>query len=232
MYKKSSSKKVYLAIILIILLVVGIAALVYAIDASKGGTANATVGIHVGDTFTYKLSGSSQLGSPDAKTPDYLIVYNNTDTYTITVTGINGTQISLNTVWRLLNGTQFTSPQIIDIADGNKTDQNGFWAIYPSNLKIGDLLSPKGFDGIKVNATDTKTYANSIRTRCFFQVESQFRDMTDPTGNTMRDEYDGVYFDQQTGMLDTLTNIQSYNNPQYNILITWQLVNTNVWTVQ
>lgn len=232
MYKKGSSKKKYFAIILIVVLVVAIAALVYAIDYSKGGTANVIVGVQVGDSFTYKLSGSSELGSPDATTPDYLYIYNDTNTYVITVTAINGTQISLNTVWTLLNGTQFTSPQIIDIANGNKTDQNGFWALYPANLKVGDLTSPKGFDGITVNATGTQTYADSVRTTCFFQVESQFTDMTDPTGNTQRDEYDGVYFDQQTGMLDTLTNIQSYNNPEYNIIITWQLVSTNVWNVQ
>jgi hypothetical protein len=120
----------------------------------------------------------------------------------------------------------------MDIASGNKSDANGFWAIYPSNLKVSDLLRPTGFDGITVNATDTQTFGSISRPRNFWQIENQFTDANDPTGNTMRDDYIGVYFDQQTGMLTNLENVQRYNNPQYNIIIIWQLSSSNVWAVQ
>ena len=39
------------------------------------------------------------------------------------------------------------------------TDTNGFWAIYPANLNVGDLLRPKGYDGLKVNLTDSHPFA-------------------------------------------------------------------------
>ncbi len=230
MNKKGSSKKLYFAIILIVILAVSAAAIIYATQLSK--PAAAKVGVHVGDTFTYKLTGESVLGSVDAVTPDYLSEYNDTDYYQITITAVVASNVSFNTIWRFTNGTEITTPQILDIASGNKSEANGFWAIYPSNLKVPDLLRPTGFDGITVNATDTQTYGASSRQRNFWQIEHQFVDTNDPTGNTMRDDYIGVYFDQQTGMLTTLTNIQRYNNPQYNVIITWQLSSSNVWAVQ
>ncbi len=230
MYKKHSRKKLYFAIFLLVILAVSAAAIVYATQFSK--PAAAKVGVHVGDTFTYKLTGESVLGSVDAVTPAYLYEFNDTDYYQITITAVVGSNVSFNTLWRFTNGTEITSPQILDIASGNKSDANGFWAIYPSGLKVPDLLRPTGFDGITVNATDAQTYGASSRQRNFWQIENQFVDTNDPTGNTMRDDWIGVFFDQQTGMLTTLSNVQRYNNPQYNVIITWQLSSSNVWAVQ
>jgi len=232
MPKKAISKKMSIAIIFLAIIVIATAAIVYAAQISSNKTEEVKVGVHIGDTFTYKLTGSSVLFSADAVTPDYLSIYNDTDYYTLTITGISGTQVSLNTIWKLINGTQFASSQSIDIANGNTTDKNGFWALYPSNLNVNDLLSPKGFDQLTVNATDNKSYANSTRATNFWQIDHEFTDQNDPTGNTRRDEYDGVYFDRQTGMLVTLTNRQSYSNPIYNIIITWELTSSNVWAVQ
>ncbi len=230
MYKKRSHKKLYLGILLVIILAVSTAAIVYATQSSKPPAAK--VGVHVGDTFTYKLSGESVLGSLDAVTPAYLSEYNDTDYYQITITAVIGSNVSFNTVWRFTNGTEITSPQVLDIASGNKSDTNGFWAIYPSNLKVSDLLRPTGFDEQIVNATNEQAYGAINRQTDFWQIENQFVDSNDPTGNTMQDNYIGVYFDQQTGMLVNLENIQRYNNPQYNIIITWALTSSNVWAVQ
>ena len=228
MPKKATHKKLYLAIALIAILAVATAAIVYGTTLSKP---TSIVGVHVGDTFTYKIIGSSILNSASAVTPPGFDIYNQTDHYTVTVTGIVGTAVSLNTVWQFLNGTQITSPQTIDLSTGNKTDPNGFWPLYPSNLKSPDSLYPKGTDGQIVNATDTLTYANSTRGRNYWYIENLFKDVNDPTGNTMRDEYDSVYFDQQTGMLITLNNVQYYNNPEYALVVTWTLVSSNVWAV-
>ncbi|MGD0449834.1 MAG: hypothetical protein ABSA79_02120 [Candidatus Bathyarchaeia archaeon] len=228
MPKKTSSKKLYFAIILIVIIAVSAAAVIYVTQFSK---ATIKVGVHVGDTFTYKLIGVSNLTSPDAVTPDGFSIYNDTKDYTVTVTGISGTNVTLNTVWELLNGTQITSPQTIDISNGNRTDTSGFWALYPSNLNKGDLLSPKGLDKQVVNDTQPQSYANSTRLRNFWQIAEEFQDTRDPTGNTQRFEYDAVYFDRQTGMLAYLENHQYYNNPQYDLTITWQIVSSNVWDV-
>ncbi len=69
------------------------------------------------------------------------------------------------------------------------------------------------------------------RLRNFWRIAEEFQDSRDPTGNTMRVEYDYVYFDRQTGMLTQLINQQFYNNPMYDLTVTWQLVSSNVWNV-
>ncbi len=188
--------------------------------------------LNVGDTFTYKLTGSSVVGSADVITPAYLSQENETDYYKVTITGINGTHVSLNTLWQFLNGTQVTSSQIIDLSTGIVSDPNGFWAVYTPNLNVNDLLHPNGSDNLIVNSTDTQRFASSTRTRNFWSTEKQSVDTNDPSGNTMRDDYLGVYFDKQTGMLESLTNIQFYTNPEIEITITWQLTSSNVWVVQ
>ena len=186
--------------------------------------------LSVGDSFTYNLTGSSVLGSPDVVAPQELSQYNNTEYYQVTVTGINGTQVTLDTFWQFNNGTEVTAQQVIDLSNGIRADPNGFWAIYPANLKVNELLYPKTL-GAYVNATDTKTYADSTRARNFWQSESQFVDTSDPTGNTMHDEYISVYFDKQTGILESLTQVDFYTNPEIELTITWQLISSNVWAV-
>lgn len=234
MPKKGPNIKLYVGITLIILLVViavGAIAFVYN-NQHAPNTVNAAPGVHVGDTFDYKLMGASILFSQNAVTPDYLYQYNQTDYFRITITEVNGTVVTFKTDWKYLNGTNLQSTQWVNVSNGDQSDSNGFWGIYPANLKVGDLTRPGGFDKITVNQTDTQAYASSSRTRDYFSVSNQFYDVTDPTHSTFRDEFDTVWFDQQTGMLQSLTNIQQYNNPQYNILITWKLSASSVWAVQ
>ena len=189
-------------------------------------------GLKVGDTFTYKLTGSAVLGSPNAMIPEEIWQYNDTDYYQVTVTSINGTQVLLSTFWQFNNGTQITRPQIIDLSNGAEADPNGFWALYSSNLNVNDLLHPKGTDGLIVNSTDTQKFADSSRARNYWSTESQYVNASDTTGNTMRDLFVGVYFDKQTGMLENSTHIEFFTNPEIELIITWQLTNTNVWAVQ
>jgi hypothetical protein len=225
--QRGISNKVYFAIILLIVIIVAAIAIVF---ASQDSVKPVTVGLNVGDTFTYSLKGTSSLGL-GATLPTYFNQYNDTDYYKITVSDVNGSQVSLIEEWKFLNGTKVDNQQTIDLSNGNKSNMDGFWAVYASNLKVNDLLRPNGFDGVKVNMTDTQMYADSLRTRAFFSMDNEFFDATDPTHNTFRYDYISVYFDQQTGMLDTLTNYQEYNNPQMVLIITWKLISSSVWEV-
>lgn len=228
--RKGSSKKVYIAIFLLFILIVATAAIIYATQPAP--VKGAVVGIHVGDGFTYSIVGASTLTDIDAvETPGFSL-YNQTDYYKITITGVNGTSVSFDILWRFINGTEITGKQTIDLSNGQKTDSNGFWAIYTSNLNVKDLLRPTGFDGLTVNLTDTKAYTDSTRERNFWFIENQFFDVNDPTHSTLRYDYTGVYFDKQTGMLETLVNYQEYNKPAKTEVITWTLVNSTVWVVK
>ena len=190
-----------------------------------------SVGLRVGDSFTYKLTGTSTLQAIDAAVTPGFDVYNKTDYYRVTITEIENTNLTLNIEWRFQNGTSITNTQILDISSGRSTSTTGFWAIYLANLKVGDLTRPTGHDGITINQTDTKTYADGTRTRCFWSVENQFFDINDSTQDKLRYDYTAVYFDQKTGMLEILNNITYYNNPTKTETIIWHLINTSVWNV-
>ncbi len=225
--RKRSKRKLYIALLLIIVLSVSVAAVAYA--AWPRGPM-ATVGVHVGDNFTYSITGSVSFDSPDATVTPGFEQYNQTDYYKVTVTEITGTNVSLSTVWRFLNGTEVAGQQTIDLTTGQESVPNGFWAIYSANLNVGDRIRPTD-DRLTVNATDTKTYAGSTRQMNFWFIENQFFDVNDPTHSTLRDDYTGVYFDKQTGMLDTLNNVTAFNNPLKTEAITWRLVSCSVWAV-
>ena len=225
--KKSSHKNLYIAITLIVILVVAVAAVVYATLPSPK---KATVGVHVGDSFTYSLTGISTLESAEATISPGFDQYNQTDFYKVTVTGIADTNVSVSAVWRFLNGTEVNSQQTINLTDGAESVQNGFWAIYSANLNVGDNLRPTD-DRFTVNATDTKTYADSTRNRNYWFIENQFYDVNDPTHSTLRDDFTSLYFDKATGMLDTLNSITAYNNPLKTEAISWKLISCSVWSV-
>ncbi len=226
--KKGLSSKIYIAILLLIALVIVGFAVIYATYVPP--VKAAVPGVHVGDTFTYNLKGVSQLGV-DATTPDWFYIYNDTNYYKVTITGVNGSSVSLNTEWAFKNGTVKTDDQTIDLSNGVMSNPYGFWVIYGSNLKKGDLLRPAANDGVYINDTSTRIYSNSSRISNYFILQNEFYDRTDPTYSTYQNRYDSVSFDQQTGMLDALTDYQQYNNPQYNLVITWKLVATSVWQV-
>ena len=227
--RKSSSKKIYLAIILLVVLIAASAA---AIIAYQPKVAGVTVGVHVGDTFTYELKGFSNLTSIEAvETPGFSQL-NDTEYYQVTITGVNGTVVSLDTLWRFNDGTQTTAQQTIDLSDGNTTDANGFWPIYASNLNVGDLLRPKGYDSVTVNASSVMDYANSSRPINYMHTGGESKLMTDPSGSTLRYDSIEIYFDKKTGMLESMVWITDYNNPEMREVTTWTLVDTSVWAVQ
>jgi hypothetical protein len=226
--RNTSHKKAYVAIILIVVLIVSTAAIIYAQTFAPKTVA---VGVHVGDSFTYKILGISTLTDLNAVDTPGFSQYNQTDYYKVTVTSVNGSSVTLDTTWRFLNGTEIYKPQTIDLSNGNKTDPNGFWAIYAANLKVNDLIRPNGYDGLTVNLTDTKTYADSTRARNYWFIDNEFFDVNDPTHNTLRYDITGVWFDKQTGILVSLTDYTEYNNPAMTEVITWTLVNSTVWNV-
>ena len=87
--RKSTHTKAYAAIILVILAIASVA-IVYAVTHSSSKPI--VPGVHVGDTFTYKLTGDSILFDTEAVTPAYLYEYNETNFYEVIITGVNGSR--------------------------------------------------------------------------------------------------------------------------------------------
>jgi hypothetical protein len=224
------SKKVYISIFILIVLIAATVAIIFATQPAPAKAV--VVGVKAGDSFTYSLLGTSTLTGLDAVETPGFSQFNQTDYYKITITDVNGTSVSFDNTWRFKNGTEITGKQTIDLSNGQKTDSDGFWAIYAANLNVGDLLRPTGHDGLTVNLTDTKTYAESTRERNFMSIRAESVLTTDPTSSTLRYDTTFVFFDKQTGMLDNLNWITDYNKPEMTEVITWKLINSTVWAVQ
>ena len=188
--------------------------------------------LSVGDSFTYKLAGYTVLGTSDVATPSEFMQYNQTDYYQVNVTGIDGSQVSLETSWRFMNGTQITGGQEINLTSGATADLTGFTYLYQPNLNVTQQLYPQENSGLVVNSTSTTKFADSNRATNYWSVEDEYTNTADQTGNTFRNDFVGAYFDKSTGMLDKLTRIEFFTNPEIELTITWQLTSSNVWTVQ
>jgi len=228
--KKKNSTLIYILVALLVALIIAGVALFFVLQPGPPGPA--VPGVKAGDVFTYSIMGRSNLGSEEAIQPDGFEKYNQTDYYKVEITNVEGSVVSFTTTWRFLDGTENVEKGWIDLSFGNKTSNTTFWPIYGSDLKPGNNLRPLGADGIIVERTDVKTYAGEARERNFWQLNDEFFDSTDPTMSSTRNELNSVYFDKQTGMLESLTNVQDYNSPPMRLVTTWQLVNSTVWQVK
>lgn len=227
--KNSSHKKLIGAIILVVVLAISTAAAVYLYQKSPSNSNTSLVGVQVGDTFTYNITGSASDSVPNSIYPGFYQL-NQTKYYKVAVTGIEGDAVSLQVDWVFVNGTDISQQQTIDIATGMATNLYSFTFLYPANLKVNSMIYPVN-STVPVNATITQTYASSTRESCYYHVSTTQYYAQDPTQSTQRVLYDEVYFDRQTGMLTSFSELQVYNNPQLEVQVIYTLTNSNVWSV-
>jgi hypothetical protein len=231
--KKQSHTKAYVAIVLVAIIAIATVAVAYA-TYGHSTKAKIIVGVHVGDTFYYNITGESILFTAGADPDAYYTGFsqlNNTNYYKVTITGVNGVSVSLNTDWAFNNGTDIQNSQTINLATGQTTDPQGFWGIYASNLKLNGLLYPDGTAKLIVNSTGSEQFSSGLRTNNYWSTERVNYLTTDPTLSTLQDNTIEVSFDTHTGVLTYLNNIIAYNNPEMNLIITWLLTNSTVWSV-
>ncbi len=224
--KKKTHKNLYIAIILIVILAVSVAAVVY---ATLPPAKKVKVGVHVGDSFTYTITGSSSDPVPDSYYPGFYQL-NDTQYYEVTVTNIEGSSVALKTDWVFINGTDITQQQTINLSNGAITDPYGFSFIYPANLKVKDMIYPIN-NTVPINATVTQTYASGTRESAYYHVGITQYLAQDPTQSTQRILYDEVYIDQQTGVMTNFSEIQEYNSPSLELQVIYSLINSTVWGV-
>lgn len=226
--KKRTSKNLIIAIVLVAILAVAAAAIAYAYEKSSSPP-KSLVGVQVGDTFTYSITGSCSNPVPSIDYPGFYQL-NQTDYYKVTITGIDGSTVTLKTDWVFNNGTDVQQQQTIDLSNGLMTNQQGFWGLYPANLKVSDPIYPYN-STVPVNATLTQGYASGNRALDYYGVSTTQYYSLDPTQSTQRTLYDEVYFDKQTGILTNFNEIQEYNNPELELEVIYALTSTNVWNV-
>ncbi|HMK94161.1 MAG TPA: hypothetical protein VK536_02050 [Candidatus Limnocylindrales bacterium] len=226
--KKGKSKKLIVAIILVILIAVAAAAIAYTYK-KPSSSSQSLAGVQVGNTFTYSITGSCSNPVPSIDYPGFYQL-NQTQYYKVTITGVQGNTVTLKTDWVFNNETDVQQQQTIDLSNGMMTTQEGFWGLYPADLKVSNLIYPYN-STVAVNATITKSYTSGNRALDYYGISTTQAYALDPTQSTQRTLYDEVYFDKQTGMLTNFNEIQEYNNPQLEVEVIYALTNTNVWNV-
>ena len=133
MSKKATSKKVYLAIVLVVILAVSTVAVIYATQIYKPKQKTAvSSGLKVGETFTYNIMDLSTLYSSDANPDSQQPGFNelNNTAYIITITGVNGTIVSFDTNMQLTNGTSSETSGSVNLTSGIPGGDAGFWQIF------------------------------------------------------------------------------------------------------
>jgi hypothetical protein len=221
-------KKLYISIFILIVLVAATLVAIFAFQPTPTEANTAKSGLKAGDTFTYSLTGISELGDPNATTPENFLEVNQTDTYKLTITAVDDPIVSFNTQWRFKNGTQLESSGQVNVETGISQE---FWAIYVANLTVGQPVRPAIQNGAAVNVTETRSYIDGDRTINVLQMQGQFYDSSDPTHSRSYLAYTNVHFDKQTGMLVELRDRKIYSEPAIILTVEWKLVDSNVWAI-
>lgn len=184
-------------------------------------------GVSVGNTFTYEVKGFWSSSDSNAVISNSILDLNATEYVQVTITKVLEADVSMHIVWRFTNGTLSETDSEINVGTGIYT--YWFWAVFPTDLNVGDRIHPYGPDTIKVNASSTRDYAGYTRETNRYLVTGEFVS-TDNTNRTYND-YMTVHFDKQTGMLVELYDYKTYTNPEYTETITWKIIDSNAWAV-
>jgi hypothetical protein len=215
------SKKIYIPIIIIILLVASVAA--YYLYTSPRRTIDTTVtaGVNVGDVFTYQLTGFAD-SHVDFSIPENFADINNTKYYRVEITKVETPIVSFTVSWEFNNGTLHSYNGMINLENGLYS--SFYWDIYAANLKAGELSRPEATDEPIVNSTQTKSIAGSNREINFLSVSHEEYDTTDETYTKMCYAYNYVYFDKQLGMMIAARTLKIYNSPEIFLTTEFNLI--------
>jgi hypothetical protein len=227
MVKKRSRTIIFIAIVTSIIIILSFLILT---NLSSQGLV-AAPGVRKGDEFTYDLKGYWSSNDPEATIPENLPQINMTDWFKVTITDVNGADITIETVWHFNNETEITGTGNINVETGIHYPTNGFWGIYASNLKANDFVRPTGPDRSTINQTSTRNYASGTRETNRISLEIKYYDANDPTYTTTWTEYMNTHFDKQTGILVELRDTSVYTNPDQTITLLWTIINTNRWQI-
>jgi hypothetical protein len=221
------SKKMYLTLITIVILIVASVTAFYLLSSPQKMTSPVTVGVKVGDVFTYKLVGIAD-SYTEFDIPANFVDVNKTDYYRIEITKVHAPIVSYTETWQFINGTKFSYDNMVNLENGLYANSNNFWPIYASGLTEGDLSRPGNPEEPVVSTTQLEPYPGGDREINFIRYEYDLYDPTDMTYTKTCYVNEYVRFDSQTGMVVEYNIMQIYNSPQVMLKVEHTLVDSNV----
>jgi uncharacterized membrane protein len=150
-----------------------------------------TVGVQVGNWATYSVLAEGNMTGFNATTPE---------SYTFTITGISGANVTCQTFEKFTNGTQETGTGSVDVNSGSG-NMTGF--LIAANLNQNDSVyngSGGFFPGAIINYTTTRNYLGSNVEVC----QSNTTERTTTVEYSYFDSYNFTWF-RANGMLAEAT---------------------------
>jgi hypothetical protein len=186
------------------------------------------VGVSIGDWFKYgDLSVQLSSNDPNATVPLYLEKMNQTEWISLTVLDVSNTNMTVQFVIHLENGTEETSEGYVDIDTGDGVNATNW--IISADLNENDTVYSSGmFTSWTINETTTRTYPDGAR-------ETNHINFTSETNNTGSYEYESIniYWDRLTGVFVELsqnTTTQIGENIT-TILVSYKITDSDVWVI-
>jgi len=228
------SKKICLALVVIVVLAVALVSVVYFSHSPSNVNSVLTVGVKAGDVFTYQLVGfvdSYVAGDSivDFVIPDNVVDINNTKYYRVEITKVEVPIISYILTWEFKNGTTggggITS--MINIENGLYIGY--YWDIYASGLTVGSLSRPgSSEDQTIISETKMRSYPNGDREINFLRAEYEAYDVDDQTYTSKCYVLQYVHFDKQIGIMTDYRTVSDYNLYQVIVTVEYTLVGSNI----
>lgn len=194
-----------------------------------------TVGVAEGDWFNYGVEVNWNSTDPDAISPpsaygDWEIM-NGTEWVKMTVTGVSGTNVSLQYVSHYKNGTEEIEDGYIDVDTGDEA--NASLTIISANLGVNDNLYTSGdYSTWAINETITRTYPDGVRNTNHINMTYEYSWTINETEYYFSQSMN-LYWDKETGIL-VEDSFELYNQTgEY--LTTWsvgsRITDSSVWII-
>lgn len=188
-------------------------------------------GVYPGDWFEYDdIIAYWSSSDPNATCPEYLMEFNETEGYQMTVTDVSGTNITGQSIRRFKNGTEITSGGYVDVDTGDGENVT-MWVI-SANLGVNDTLYASGdYSTWTINETIVRTYPDGVReTNHINQTAEQ----------SMSNGYEiyyyssaNYYWDRSTGILVEMSMefINQTGDYLTTLSVLLRITESNVWVV-
>ena len=211
------NKKTALAALSVLVLCFAIAQQVQAQD-----TTEYQVGVSEGNTFKYDMVFYWSSTNPNATVPASWANANATEYYQATIQSIMGTTVTIDTVWRLLDGTEINDTELSEVVTG----MGGSILVYTANLAAGVLLYPRStYITDRINETIARSYSQGTRETNHLEANK-----TDAENEVY--SYVDLYFDKQTGiMVEVYTEDVYTSMPEQTFSRNAKLKESSLWTV-
>ncbi len=194
-----------------------------------------TVGVNEDSWFTYEIEVNWNSNDPDAVFPpmayEDMEIINATEWAKMTVTGVSGTNVSVQFLTHYENGTEEIEDGYIDVDTGDGV--NATLTVIAANLDANDSIYTSGdYSAFTINETVIRTYPDGVRNLNHINMTYE-QSWTIEETDYYISQSTNLYWDKGTGVI--VENSLEVYNQTGEYVTTWSVVSrladSSVWTI-